>query len=127
VGIALNGDWYEARPASDPEETRRNRLAARRALEFTLGWFARPLYQARLAAPPGARRACSARCGGRSRRGRARALRPPPLSGPARARGGAPPSVDTPIELKPHAAWASTPPPNPQTPKPQTPRATTPP
>ncbi|KIZ04141.1 hypothetical protein MNEG_3820 [Monoraphidium neglectum] len=45
VGIALNGDWYEPKPATDPEEARRNKLAAERAREFTVGWFARPLYQ----------------------------------------------------------------------------------
>jgi hypothetical protein len=45
VGMALSGDWYEPKPAADPEEARRNQLAAERALEFTLGWFARPVYQ----------------------------------------------------------------------------------
>lgn len=43
--MALNGDWYEAKPAAHPEEQRRNERAAERALEFTIGWFARPLYQ----------------------------------------------------------------------------------
>jgi len=45
VGMALNGDWYEAKPSTDLTEARRNEKAAERALEFTLGWFARPLYQ----------------------------------------------------------------------------------
>eukprot|EP00877_Chromochloris_zofingiensis_P007969 jgi/Chrzof1/3425/Cz12g24240.t1 len=45
VGMSLQGDWYEAKPAADPEEARRNVKAAERALEFTIGWFARPLYQ----------------------------------------------------------------------------------
>ena len=44
VGIALNGDWYEPKPATDPEEARRNAAAAERMLEFTVGWFARPIY-----------------------------------------------------------------------------------
>ena len=43
--MALNGDWYEAKPATDLEEQARNERAAERALEFTVGWFARPLYQ----------------------------------------------------------------------------------
>lgn len=47
IGLALNGDWYEAKPAADLEEQRRNEKAAERALEFTLGWFARPVYQVR--------------------------------------------------------------------------------
>jgi hypothetical protein len=45
IGLALNGDWYEAKPSADLGEQRRNEKAAERALEFTLGWFARPLYQ----------------------------------------------------------------------------------
>jgi hypothetical protein len=45
IGLALNGDWYEAKPAADLGEQRRNEKAAERALEFTLGWFARPVYQ----------------------------------------------------------------------------------
>ncbi len=36
---------YEARPSPDPEEQLRNEAAAKRALEFTIGWFARPLYE----------------------------------------------------------------------------------
>lgn len=47
IGLALNGDWYEAKPAADLGEQRRNEKAAERALEFTLGWFARPVYQVR--------------------------------------------------------------------------------
>jgi hypothetical protein len=47
VGISLSGDWHEAKPAVDPEVQRRNAAAAERALEFTLGWFARPIYQVR--------------------------------------------------------------------------------
>eukprot|EP00775_Hariotina_reticulata_P002379 gene2379-2684_t len=46
IGLALNGDWYEAKPAAILEEQRRNEKAAERALEFSLGWFARPVYQA---------------------------------------------------------------------------------
>jgi hypothetical protein len=45
VGISLNADWYEAKPSSDAAEAKRNVKAAERAMEFTLGWFARPLYQ----------------------------------------------------------------------------------
>lgn len=45
IGVALGGDWYEAKPAPTIEERRRNRKAADRALEFTIGWFARPLFQ----------------------------------------------------------------------------------
>jgi hypothetical protein len=45
IGLALNGDWYEAKPAADLGEQRRNEKAAERALEFTVGWFARPVYQ----------------------------------------------------------------------------------
>jgi beta-glucosidase/6-phospho-beta-glucosidase/beta-galactosidase len=45
IGLALNGDWYEAKPAADLGEQRRNEKAAERALEFTIGWFARPVYQ----------------------------------------------------------------------------------
>lgn len=45
IGLALNGDWYEAKPAADLGEQRRNEKAAERALEFSIGWFARPLYQ----------------------------------------------------------------------------------
>jgi hypothetical protein len=45
IGLALNGDWYEAKPAAIMEEQRRNEKAAERALEFTVGWFARPVYQ----------------------------------------------------------------------------------
>jgi hypothetical protein len=47
IGLALNGDWYEAKPAADLGEQRRNEKAAERALEFTVGWFARPVYQVR--------------------------------------------------------------------------------
>ena len=47
IGLALNGDWYEAKPAADLGEQRRNEKAAERALEFSIGWFARPLYQVR--------------------------------------------------------------------------------
>lgn len=45
IGLALNGDWYEAKPAADLGEQRRNEKAAERALEFSIGWFARPVYQ----------------------------------------------------------------------------------
>jgi hypothetical protein len=45
IGLALQGDWYEGKPAADIEEQRRNERAAERALEFTVGWFARPIYQ----------------------------------------------------------------------------------
>eukprot|EP00878_Enallax_costatus_P000354 GHUV01000438.1.p1 GENE.GHUV01000438.1~~GHUV01000438.1.p1 ORF type:complete len:909 (+),score=324.27 GHUV01000438.1:86-2812(+) len=45
IGLALNGDWYEPKPAADLGEQRKNEKAAERALEFTLGWFARPVYQ----------------------------------------------------------------------------------
>jgi hypothetical protein len=52
VGIALNADWYEAKPSSDAATARRNEAAAARAREFTLGWFARPVYTVRSAAGP---------------------------------------------------------------------------
>lgn len=45
IGLALNGDWYEPKPAADLGEQRKNEKAAERALEFTVGWFARPVYQ----------------------------------------------------------------------------------
>ncbi|KAF6260086.1 glycosyl hydrolase family 1-domain-containing protein [Scenedesmus sp. NREL 46B-D3] len=45
IGLALNGDWYEAKPAADLGEQRCNEKAAERALEFSVGWFARPVYQ----------------------------------------------------------------------------------
>eukprot|EP00882_Tetradesmus_deserticola_P014549 GHRQ01015475.1.p1 GENE.GHRQ01015475.1~~GHRQ01015475.1.p1 ORF type:complete len:746 (+),score=307.36 GHRQ01015475.1:1312-3549(+) len=45
LGLALNGDWYEAKPAADLGEQRCNEKAAERALEFSVGWFARPVYQ----------------------------------------------------------------------------------
>jgi hypothetical protein len=43
VGIALNANWYEARPSANAREAKANEAAAARMLDFTLGWFARPL------------------------------------------------------------------------------------
>jgi hypothetical protein len=45
VGISLGADWHEPAPAAGQREARRNAAAAARALEFTVGWFARPLFE----------------------------------------------------------------------------------
>jgi len=45
VGLALNADWYEAAPAASAKEQQSNEAAAARAREFTVGWFARPVYE----------------------------------------------------------------------------------
>lgn len=44
IGIALNCDWREPLTDANQEKFKRNCGAAERALLFSLGWFADPLY-----------------------------------------------------------------------------------
>ncbi|KAK4500971.1 hypothetical protein PRZ48_006777 [Zasmidium cellare] len=41
IGITLNGDWTEPWDANDPADV----AAAQRKLEFSIGWFADPIYK----------------------------------------------------------------------------------
>lgn len=44
IGITLNSDWFEPKPETDESKQRDNQKASEQMLDFTLGWFAHPIY-----------------------------------------------------------------------------------
>ncbi|OWZ22143.1 Beta-glucosidase [Phytophthora megakarya] len=44
IGITLSAEWKEPGPTDDPEQKKKNIAAAERAMAWSFGWFAEPVY-----------------------------------------------------------------------------------